>query len=321
MNKIAIIDIGYKDYQYEADLFHRYNYELKLYNGNPVDNHQKAIFAGDAVGLLVRGTPIDSKFLDLTPDLRAIVRYGVGYDNIDVDDATRRRIKVANVQGYANHAVSDHALALIFSLIRSLPSGSTRIREIFSKPPVENILELHDKTLGIIGLGRIGSCLASKAKTLFKEVLACDPYIPDEKFESVGAKKTDLFNLLNESHVISIHCNLTPETRHLINDEVFSQMKKKPVVVNTSRGPVVCQDSLINALNTGLIHSTGIDVFEDEPPTQRQEPLFTHPRVIVTGHYAWYSESSIITLQRRAADNMIGLLEEQNVEDKLNAIW
>jgi D-3-phosphoglycerate dehydrogenase / 2-oxoglutarate reductase len=320
MNKIAIIDLGYKDYHYEEDLFHGYNYKLGLYDGNPDDTHQKAIFAGDAVGLLVRGTHVDSEFFDLTPKLRAVVRYGVGYDNIDINEASRRKIKVANVQGYANHAVSDHAIALMFSLTRSLPSGSSKIREIFSRPPVENIFELHDKTLGIIGLGRIGNCLALKAKTLFKEVIACDPYIPDKKFESAGAKRTDLVSLLKQSHVISIHCNLTPETMHLIDAPAFNQMKNKPVIVNTSRGAVVCQDSLINALNAGLIHSAGIDVFEDEPPTQRQEPLFTHPRVIVTGHYAWYSESSIITLQQRAADNMIALLEDKYIEDQLNKI-
>ncbi len=316
--KIAIIDSGYKSYNYELDLFHKNGYELILYDGDPADRLEKARFVSDACGLLVRGTLIDKEFLNLTSNLQAIVRYGVGYENIDIDEASRRNIRVAIVQGYANHAVSDHAIALIYSCARSLSSGSDHIREIFSKPPVEEVIELHDKTVGIIGLGRIGSCFASKARYLFRKVLAYDPYIDDNRFIEAGALKTDLQSLLRNSHVISLHCNLTEETTNIIDEKAFSQMKNKPVLINTSRGNVVSESALLNALNNNLIHSAGIDVFSDEPPTQKQEPLFNHPRAIVTGHYAWYSEYSINELHRRAADNMIALLKGEVIEDQLN---
>lgn len=315
--KIAIIDLGYKNYQYEKELFNQNGYDLKLYSGNSTDRFEKARFVSDARGILVRGTIIDSDFFDLTPNLEALVRYGVGYDNVDIKEATRRKIKVANVQGYANHAVSDHALALLYACIRSLSLGSQQIRTIFSKPPIDDIFELHDKTIGIIGLGRIGGCFSSKVRHLFKEVLAFDPYIPDKKFKEAGAIKTDLKTLFRKCHVISIHCNLTEETSRLIDKAAFSRMKNRPVLINTSRGPVVCQDALVEALNNNVIHSAGIDVFDDEPPSEKQEPLFNHPRTIVTGHYAWYSDASIQVLQRRAADNLIKLLTGQQVEDQL----
>jgi D-3-phosphoglycerate dehydrogenase len=321
MNKsIAIIDLGYRNYNYEEGLFKQSGYSLKLYTGNPTDRFEKAKFVGDAQGMLVRGTFIDADFLNFTPNLKAVVRYGVGYDNIDISEATRCKIKVANVQGYANHAVSDHALALIYACVRSLSLGSHQIRTIFSKPPAEDIFELHDKTVGIIGLGRIGSCFASKARYLFKELLAFDPYIPDNKFTDAGAIKTGLKTLFEKCHVISLHCNLTEETYHIINEAAFAQMKNRPVLINTARGPVVSQVDLLNALDNNLIHSAGIDVFEDEPPCEKQEVIFNHPRTIVTGHYAWYSEVSIGVLQRRAADNLVNLLEGKPVEDQLNVV-
>jgi D-3-phosphoglycerate dehydrogenase len=320
MKSIAVIDTGYKNYNYEEKLFGGKGFSLKLYSGDSADPLDKARFASGSNGILVRGTEIDSGFLDLTPELRAIVRYGVGYDNIDLLEATRRGIKVANVQGYANHSVSDHAIAMIYSCIRSLPKGSAGIREIFSKPPADDIFELHDKTAGIIGLGRIGTCFASKIRHLSRRVLAYDPYVNDRNFIEAGVLKTDLRTLLGESHVISIHCNLTDETRYMIDEAAFSAMANRPVLINTARGPVICQDALVNALNNNLIHSAGIDVFEDEPPGQRQEPLFQHPRAIVTGHYAWYSEHAMDALQKRAAENMIDLLAGKKVDDQLNII-
>jgi D-3-phosphoglycerate dehydrogenase len=291
-----------------------------LYTGNPADWFEKARFASDASGILVRGTVIDDEFFKLAPNLKAIVRYGVGYDNVDIQESTRRKIKVANVQGYANNSVSDHAIALLYACIRSLTLGNREIRNIFSRPPIDDIFELHDKTVGIIGLGRIGGCFASKVRHLFKDVLAYDPYIPDNRFKEAGATKTDLKTLFTNCHVISIHCNLTEETNHLIDETAFVRMKNRPVLINTARGPVVCQDALVEALNNNQIHSAGIDVFIDEPPAEKQEPLFNHPRAIVTGHYAWYSDASIKVLQQRAADNLIKLLTGQYVEDQLNKI-
>jgi D-3-phosphoglycerate dehydrogenase / 2-oxoglutarate reductase len=146
MEKVVIIDTGYDSYEFEYDLFGRNGFKLELYLGEPNNAMAKADFAKDAVGILVRGTEVGAKFLDKTPNIRALVRYGIGYDNIDIPEATRRGIKVANVRGYARHSVSDHALAMIYSLARMLPMAQQQVRSHFSKPPVPDIFELHDKT-------------------------------------------------------------------------------------------------------------------------------------------------------------------------------
>ena len=148
-----------------------------------------------------------------------------------------------------------------------------------------------------------------------REIVAVDPYVPDSHFDKTGVKRTNLATLLSSSHVISIHCNLTAETFHLIDNHSFESMKLRPVLINTSRGAIINEADLISALQRELIHSAGIDVFENEPPTEKQEPVIRHPNVISTGHFAWYSEYSSLELQKRAAENMVALLQKKVIHD------
>ena len=316
--EVVILDSGYKSYAFEEELFKKNGISLKIHPAYKGDLAEKKKFAENADGILVRSTKIDEIFLAGMKNLKAIVRYGVGYDNVDVFACTNHGIKVANVQGYANHAVSDHAMGLMFSCVRALWDFKFQVKHKFAAPPVPDIFELHDKTLGIIGLGRIGSHFCKKALPLFKEILACDPYKPESYFKQFSARKVDLNELLNNSDVISLHCNLSEETTHLIDHKSFSMMDKKPVLINTSRGEVISEKALIEALNSGKIHSAGLDVYEDEPITDRQAEILNHPRTICTGHYAWYSDRSIQELQRRAALNLLNFLSGKPVEDCLN---
>jgi D-3-phosphoglycerate dehydrogenase len=169
-----------------------------------------------------------------------------------------------------------------------------------------------------IGLGRIGTHFVKKAAPLFRRTLVSDPYVADHQFLESGTEKTDLSTLLSESHVISIHCTLTDETRYMINSEAFYLMKNRPILINTARGPVIEEKALLRALDEGLIHSAGIDVWEDEPVTDKQTPLIQHPRLIGTGHVAWYSEYSMKEVQKRAADNLLALLRGEMIPDCLN---
>jgi D-3-phosphoglycerate dehydrogenase len=316
--EVVILDSGYESYKFEKELFDRKRFTLKIHPEFKGDPAEKKKFAENADGILVRHTKIDAPFLSGLQKLKAVVRYGVGYDNVDVDACTKAGVRVANVSGYANHAVSDHSLALMFSCTRAMWNAKTQLAQKFAAPPVQDIFELHDKTLGIIGLGRIGSELSRKALNLFREVIATDPYKTESYFKQLSVRKVELNELLEISDVISIHCNLTSETRHLIDSKAFSFMKKRPVVINTSRGEVISEKSLLEALNTGKIHSAGLDVYEDEPVSDKQSDLINHPRIICTGHYAWYSDNSIRELQRRAALNLYNLLTGSPVDDCLN---
>lgn len=316
--KVVILDAGYKSYVFERSLFEESGFTLKIHPSYKGDKAEKMEFAHEARGMLVRHTAIDTEFLSGMKNLKAIVRYGVGYDNIDVNACTRFGVKVANVQGYASHSVSDHALAMLLTCSRGMWNTKKQITTQFAAPPVEDVFELHDKTLGIIGLGRIGSELNRKASSLFKRIIASDPYKPDHYFKALNVEKAGLEHLLKSADVISLHCNLTSETTRLINRETLSKMEKKPVLINTSRGEVMDEQAVLKALQEEKIHSAGIDVFENEPVTGAQQELIDHPRTICTGHYAWYSDRAAQELQKRAAKNLLNLLNGKKIEDSLN---
>ncbi len=316
--EIVIIDSGYKSYDFEKELFEQAGFNLKIhpaYKGDPLEKRE---FAKNADGILVRHTKIDEKFLSGMKKLKAVVRYGVGYDNVDVQACTRHKVKVANVQGYANHSVSDHALALMFSCIRALWDTNQQVTRGFASPPSPDVFEIHDKVLGVIGVGRIGTEFCKKTVPLFHRVIACDPYKTEEHFKQLSVKRVSIEELLEESDVISLHCNLTDETKYLINEREFARMKRRPVIINTARGEVLCEKALLDALNSGKIHSAGLDVYENEPVTEMQDALLNHPRTICTGHYAWYSDLAAVELQRRAALNLYNLLIGNEIEDCLN---
>lgn len=314
MKKIAILNAGYESYAFEKELFAAHGYSLMIYDNPESQVISPVEFAHEAEGILVRGTLIDESFLKDMPNLKAIVRYGVGYDNIDLESVWSRNIRLANVQGYANHSVSDHAMALMFACSRDLGASG---REDFGVPTRKDMFELHDKMLGIIGIGRIGSHFSRKASPFFEHTLAYDPYKDSEYMASHGAVMSDLPQLLQKSHVISLHCNMTDETRHILDASGFQKMENRPVIINTARGPVIHEKDLLNALENDMIHSAGLDVYEQEPPGEFQVMLMEHPRVVATLHVAWYSSRSMIELQKRAASNMIALLSGLQVSDEL----
>ncbi len=315
---IVILDSGYKSYAFEKELFEGNGFNLTIHPLYKGERAEKVEFAKEAHGLLVRHTLIDTEFLSQMKNLKAVVRYGVGYDNIDLDACTKFGVKAANVQGYANYSVSEHALALLLSCTRGMWNTQKQLKEKFAAPPVEDIFELNDKTLGVIGLGRIGSELSKKTAPLFKNIIAADPYKSQKYYNRFSVQKVKLKELLETSDVISIHCNLSEETKHILNSEAFNLMQKKPVIINTSRGETIDENALLEALQNKKIHSAGIDVYENEPTTERQKNLINHSRTICTGHYAWYSDRAALKLQKRAAQNLYNFLLRIEVEDKLN---
>lgn len=316
--KIALLDPGIASCTYEEQLFSGNGYRFEIFPGEKGDYEGKMKFAADAAGLLIRFTEINEYFLAHTPHLKAIARYGVGYDNIDLEACTHAGVRCANVRGYGNHSVSDHALALMLSWLRMLPAGHRNIFTQFGASPSDNIPELREITLGIIGLGRIGSTLAQKAAPIVNRVIAHDPYVSDRAFEAAQAEKVNFEQLLKNADVISIHCNLTEETNHLINREAFNLMQKKPILINTARGPIIDETALLQALQESKVHAAGLDVFHTELPEELSEKLVNHPHVIATGHYAWFSNKASEELKKRTADNLLALLQNKIPEDCLN---
>ncbi|NIA12498.1 MAG: C-terminal binding protein [Nitrospiraceae bacterium] len=319
MKRVVVIDTGYDLYDQEEAWLGEAGASLSVFEGGRHDREAKAAFCRGADGVFVRWTEIDGAFLDMAGGIKALVRYGVGYDNVDIGEATRRGIRVCNVQGYATHSVSDHALALILACLRGLRVGQSQLRSDYGAPPFDMMPELKDLTLGILGLGRIGGALCSKAQSLFQRVIACDPYIAAERFVTLHATPCDFDTLLRESDVLSVHCNLTDETRGCFSEAAFARMRPGGILINTARGPIMDEDALLAALNRDHLYGAGIDVWCDEPPLANRDALLSHPRLVGTGHYAWFSSPASRELQRRAAENMVAMLRGGVPEDCLNA--
>jgi D-3-phosphoglycerate dehydrogenase len=234
--------------------------------------------------------------------LKAVVRYGIGMDNVDLEAARDLNIGVANVPGFCVEEVSNHAMAMILSLAKRIPQDHYRI--LHGKWGVVELLPipaLSDLTLGLIGFGSAARQLARKARVFGLGIIACDPYVGEPVFADSGVKKTDLETVLRSADIISIHCPLSSETTHLINGESIAKMKPSVILVNTSRGPVIKEPDLIEALQSGRILGAGLDVFEQEP-LPPDSPLRSLPNVILTSHAASVSTRAIETLQIKAAE-------------------
>lgn len=267
-----------------------------------------AALAPQADAILVNWNGCTSRVVAAAEKCLVIVRYGVGVDNIDIAEATKRGIIVCNVPDYCMDEVSSHAMALLLAgarrvvfYDRAVKSHVWGVKVGMPYPRVKGL------TLGIVGFGRIGRAVAPKALAFGLRVLACDPYIEPQEITSRGCTPADLDTLLRESDFVTLHTPLTPETTGLINARALSLMKATAWLINTSRGPVVDIPALIAALKAKQLAGAGLDVLPQEPPDWNNE-LFTLPNVINTPHSAFYSEGSLEELLNKAATRVVEAL-------------
>ncbi len=239
---------------------------------------------------------------------RVIVRYGVGYDNVDVPAATGRGIAVANVPDYCAEDVSDQAFALFIGCLRQVALRDREIRKGQWNIRGGPIHRVAGKTFGLIGYGNIAQLLHRKLTGFaLARVLTYDPFIPKEVPAKNGAGLVDLDTLLRQSDFISVHAPLTPQTHHLISTEQLHRMKPGAILINTSRGGLVDTAALHDALKRGVIRAAGLDVHEQEP-VPANYPLFALDNVILSDHTGWYSEESQIELQSKVAHTIVEVL-------------
>jgi D-3-phosphoglycerate dehydrogenase len=251
--------------------------------------------------ILCDASPITRNVICNLSQLVGIVEYGIGYDNIDVNAATENGVVVCNVPDFMTAEVADHAVALILALTRKLHRTSTSTRSgEWNWRKFRPINSLDGKTVGVIGFGNIGRQVAERMRSFNTRVIAHDPYIPREMMEKLGAKSTNLDELLKTSDIVSIHVPLTKETKQLIGEKELDLMKDSAILVNTSRGSVIDQEALIASLRNGKIAAAGLDVLAKEPPSSN-DPVLGLENVIVTPHIGWYSEQSSSRLQENAA--------------------
>ena len=261
-----------------------------------------------ADALLNQYARLTAAVIDSLDRCRGIVRYGVGVDTVDLAAATRRGIPVCNVPDYGVDEVSDHAVTLLLAAARKLvPLADAVQRGTWDVNLVKPIRRLRGRTLGLIGLGRIGGAVARKAGPFGFEVIAHDPYRTAAYFAERGVEPVGLDALLARSDYVSIHCPLSEETDHLIGERELALMKPAAILINTARGGIVDGRALAVALRTGRIAGAALDVLEREP-IPADDPLLGLPNCLLTPHAAWYSEEAFRALKTLAAEEVARLL-------------
>ena len=310
--RVVITDCDHGTIEPEQGVLEGHDVELVLAQCRTVDEVVEA--GAGAEALIVQYAPVDERVFEALTDLKAVVRYGVGVDTVDVEAATRRGVWVVNVPDYGVDEVAEHALALALGLLRGLAPLGVEVRagswDFSSARPLHR---LSTRTLGVVGCGRIGGALARKAAALGLRTLGYDPAGPCADVEAVPFE-----TLLAESDVVSLHAPLTEETRHLIGRDELARMRRTAVLVNTARGGLVDGAALLAALDSGALAGAGLDVLEQEPPEGASAALVHHPRVLVTPHAAWYSEEAFLTLKTEVAREALRVLDGDRPRSPVN---
>ena len=253
------------------------------------------------------------------PRCRCVVRAGVGFNNVDVEAATRHGVVVCNVPDYGTEEVADHAIMFLLAIVRRLmPShqeikgGTWDYRSAIGAP------RLRGKTFGVVGCGRIGTAAAMRAKAFGLDVVFYDPYLRQGMDKALGIRRAySLEDLLVQSHYVSLHCYLDPSNRHMINAATIAQMRPGAVLINTARGPLVDESALLEALESGHIAGAGLDVVEIEP--LENERLRQHRNVLLTPHTAFYSVEGYNELRTKTAEEVRRILLGQPPRNPVNS--
>ena len=264
----------------------------------------------DASVIVVIGRQVNKRIIDSMKNGKMILAMQVGYDCVDIDIATKKGIVVSNVPVYCTDDVANHAITLLLAVARNIKlliaeTSKAKWDYNVTKP----MYNFKDKTLGIIGLGRIGRALVTKARGFGIKIQAYDPYIHDDIFKLLDVERTyELNELLETSDYISIHSPLTPETDRMINKKAINKMEKGSILINTARSRIVDYSALYQAVKNVRIAGAGIDVMDVEPPN-KNDPILNCDRIIVTPHIAWYSEESLRNLMEYSMDEIIRVLK------------
>ena len=282
--------------------------EVAVYDRTP--DAQILERAAGARFVLTTKVPFSAQTIAALPDLEYIGVLATGYDIIDLTATKARGIVVTNVPTYGTDSVAQHATALILELVRQPALHAAAVREgawthspdwCFSLSPIH---ELTGMTLGVVGIGRIGRAFARIADAMGMTIIAQDEYPPDAAtLDGLSVEFTDVDDLFRRADVITLHCPLTPQTHHLVNAERLAMMKPSAYILNTSRGPLIDNHALAQALLSEVIAGAGLDVLDGEPPPA-DNPLLTAPNCLITPHVAWYARASRERLMKIAVENL-----------------
>lgn len=270
--------------------------------------------AGAAIVIIGAVEPFDAAALASLPDLQVVVRRGVGYDNVDVEAATRLGIVVAHVPDASVEEVSDHALTLLLAIERRIVPLDRAVHAGAWQKDIKGIAavrtgirRLSELTLGIVGFGRIGRALARKARPLYARIVVADPFVTESGAREAGAVLVTIEELFASADHVSLHAPLVPSTRHLIDDAALARLRPGAIIVNTSRGGLVDEPAVVRAVGQGRLVAAGLDVTEHEP-LPADDPLLGAVGIVLTAHSASSSETAGLELARRSMDAAVDVL-------------
>ncbi len=274
--------------------------------------------ARDADALVSTFTPVTRGVMQALEGLQVVVRTGVGYDVIDVPAATELGVIIVNIPDLWIREVANHALGLLLAWNRKLLVLDRQVRAgVWSGGVPGGAGSLHGETVGVVGLGNIGSAFAKRAAALEMKVIACDPYVDDRRFAALGVERVTLEALAERSDYVSVHTLLNAETRHLIGESFFKRMKPTAILINTSRGPVVDEQALLRALQDKRLAGAALDVWEEEP-IAAEHPLLALDNVIATPHAAYFSTAAVAAVPRRCGEEIARVLGGQRPLNVVN---
>jgi len=264
--------------------------------------------ARDADAILVTYAKLPRDLIMQLTRCKAIGRFGLGVDNIDLPAAKEKGIAVNYVPDYCIREVSDHAMAMLLGLIRKIPFSNMLVQAgRWEMPAVVPIRRIEGTVLGLLGFGHIPRLVAPKAKAFGMKVIAYDPYAKPDVFKQAGVDSVDFDTLLATSDYLSVHAPLTPQTRGMMNAQAFGKLKKGAYIVNTARGPLIDEAAMIAALDSGQVGAAALDVVAVEP-LAKDSPLLGRDNVIVTPHTAFYSIEALDELQSKCASDVARVL-------------
>jgi D-3-phosphoglycerate dehydrogenase len=303
---IAVTDSPFPSLDPAKAALARVDFEMRMAKSASADDILAV--ARDADAVLVTYAKLDAPLLRHLTRCKAIGRFGLGVDNIDIKTAAELGISVNYVPDYCMHEVSDHAMALLLALARKIPLSNKLVQAgRWEMPAVVPIHRLAGRVLGLVGFGNIPRALAPKAKALGLRVLTHDPYVAPDALVAAGVEGVSFDRLLELSDFVSIHAPLLPATRGLFNSDTFRKMKKGAVLINTARGPLVDEDALVAALDAGQLGGAALDVVTTEP-LARDSKLIGRDNVILTPHTAFYSVEALAELQTKCAADVARVL-------------
>ncbi len=271
-----------------------------------------------AHAVIVRSaTTVDAAMLDAAPELKVVGRAGVGVDNIDVDAASRRAIAVFNAPSGNTVAAAELTMALILAMLRHVAEADRSLRDGEWERSRFQGAELEGRTLGLIGAGRVGGEVVTRARSFGMEVIVYDPYLTDSRARELGFRLTDLDELLKSSDVVSIHVPLTSETEALLGAEELAAMKNGAYLVNVARGGVIDESALADALSEGKLSGAALDVYETEP-LPADSPLRQAPNLVMTPHIGAATEDAQVRVAAEVAERIRNALTAGDVSAALN---